>query len=152
MGVAGDSDAAVDDCADESPDEARDLLRVLGEDEEGEGERVDVGAVIADDGQGENDDAEVAEVAQVWNKGLMQEATNSVLCIGFGESRMVDCGSGFDLLVLRVQARYYSASLTNSDTEHLSEAQREHQPNEHPHKYLDSARIGRLITCVIGGI
>ena len=72
MAVAGNSNGAVDDCANEGPDEAGDFLGVAGEDEEREGERVDVGTIIADDRESEDDDAEIAKGAEVGDENLME--------------------------------------------------------------------------------
>lgn len=64
--VSWDGDCDVDAGADEGPDEARDALGPAGEELEGEGDGVDVGAVVGDNGEGKDDEAEVTEAAQGW--------------------------------------------------------------------------------------
>ena len=63
VAVSRDRDRAVDDRADQSPQEARDHLGIVGQDLQREGEGVDVGTVVADNGEREDDDAELAEAA-----------------------------------------------------------------------------------------
>ena len=81
VGVAGDRDCAVDGGGDEGPDEARDVLGVVGEDLDAEADAVDVGAVVADDGEGDDDEAEVAEGAE-GQEHCGEEAADCVVGVG----------------------------------------------------------------------
>ena len=64
MAVPWDRNGAVDQRADEGPDEPRHGLRVVRHDLHAEGQAVDIGAVVGDDAEGEDDEAERAEAAQ----------------------------------------------------------------------------------------
>ena len=74
MAVAGDGDGAVDEGADEGPDEARHGLRPAAHDLQAEGHAVDVGAVVRDDAQGQHDEAELPEAPQRREQHCGQQA------------------------------------------------------------------------------
>ena len=91
MGVPRDGDGAVDDGADESPDEAGDDGRPSAHHLQGEGDAVDVGAVVADNAQSEDDEAELAEAAERRKHVGKEDADVGVVTLGDG--RVVDRGS-----------------------------------------------------------
>lgn len=76
MVVSGNGDGDVDAGAEEDPDKAGYALGSLGQDLEGEGDGVDVGAVVCDDGERQDDDAELAKAAEGGDQDGGQQTTD----------------------------------------------------------------------------
>ena len=70
MAVARDCNGAIDDGANQCPEETRYILCVVCKDLQGEGERVDVGAVVTDDAESEDDETEFAKAVEVREEDL----------------------------------------------------------------------------------
>ena len=77
VAVAGDGDGAVDEGADEGPDEARHGLRPAAHDLQAEGHAVDVRAVVGDDAERQDHEAELAEAAQRREEDCGEQAADA---------------------------------------------------------------------------
>ena len=93
MVVAWDSDGAVDDGADEGPDESWNGLRVVCHKLQTESQAIDVGAVIRNDAERENDKTELAESSKRGEKHSCEKATDARLVVAICVVLVVDCGS-----------------------------------------------------------
>ena len=95
MAVAWDGDGAVDDRADEGPDEARHGCRPGGEQLQAECQAVDVGAVVGDDAEREDDETEFAKSAEGWEEHGSEESTDPGLRVAvyIGSVGCVEGGS-----------------------------------------------------------
>ena len=94
MAVAGNSNSAVDQGADECPDETRHGLRPATQQLQAEGQAVDVGAIVRDNAESQDDEAELAEAAEGWEKHCCEESANAGLIVAI-------CVAGVD----RVEGR-----------------------------------------------
>lgn len=109
MRVAWDGNGAVDQSADESPDEAGNGLRPTAHDLQAERQTVNIGAVICDDAKGQDDEAELAKAAERRNKYCCKQTANVGALVAIGiDVRRVGNGGG-----------------CNRQTEHFGEAERE---------------------------
>jgi len=133
VGVARDGDGAVDERGDKGPDEARDVLGVVGEDLHAEADAVDVGAVVADDGQRDDDQAELAEGAER-REYLRQQAADGVVGVRGRVRRVVDGGGG------------------DGEPQAFDERQGQHQADEDPEEHFGARRVGGLVAGVVGGV
>lgn len=122
-----------DDSSDQSPDEARDLLRPSSENLQTKSERVNVGAVVRDDAQSENDHAEFAEATKL-EQDNAEKTTDRVLGVRIKIGCVID-SRGRD-----------------RETEPLGEAKRKEQAAEHANKNLDRAGVGWLVDRVVSSI
>lgn len=80
MVVAGDGDRAIDERADEGPDEPRHRLRPAAHDLQTERYAVDIRAVVRDDAQRQHDEAELAEAAE-WREKYRREQASDAGCL-----------------------------------------------------------------------
>ena len=109
VAVAWDSDRAVNDRADEGPDETGNALGDARKELQGQRDGVDIRAVVGNDGEGEDDEAELSKAAKGWDEHSSEEATDAGGLI----AGVVGVG-----LVQR-------DGRCNSGTQHLSEEERE---------------------------
>ena len=134
MAVAGDGDGAVDEGADEGPDEAGHGLGPARHQLQAEGYAVDVRAVVGDDAEGEDDEAELAEAAEGWEEHRCEQAADPgrVVAVRVGG---VDCvqGGGRD-----------------GQTEHFGEAEGDDEAAVDPEEGLGAADVGGLVDSVVG--
>lgn len=137
VAVARDGDGAVDDGADEGPDEAGHPLGGAREHLQREGHRVDVRAVVGDDGEREDDQAELTESAERWDEHSCEEATDAggVVAIHVGVVAAVGSHGGAD-----------------SSTEHLCEDERERQTSEGPEEDRHARTVDGLVDSVVCGV
>ena len=92
MAVAWDSNSAVDEGTDESPDESRNGLRVVCHELQTESQAIDIGAIVCDDAESENDEAELTEAAERGEEHGCEEAADAGLVVAVGVVLVVDCG------------------------------------------------------------
>ena len=81
MAVAWDSDGAVDEGADEGPDESWNGLRVVRHKLQTECQAVDIGAVVCNDAERENDEAELTEASERGEEHSCEKATDARLVV-----------------------------------------------------------------------
>ena len=81
MAVAWDSDSAVDEGANERPDESGNGLRVVGHKLQTECQAIDIGAVVCDDAERENDKAELTEASKRGEEHSCEETTDARLVV-----------------------------------------------------------------------
>ena len=134
MRVARNGNRYIDHGSDEGPQEAGYFLGVVCQDLEGEGQRVDVGAVIANDAECKHDQAKLSEASQGREENLSEEATNRVIFVRSEVSGVGDGCSG------------------DGQSKHFREAEREHQSAPNPQEDLGSARSDRLIAGIVRGV
>lgn len=84
MAVARDGNGAVDEGADECPDETRDRLRPATQQLQTEGQAVDVGAIVRDDAESQDDETELAEAAEGWEEHRCEESADAGLRVALG--------------------------------------------------------------------
>ncbi len=107
MAVSWNGDGAVDERADEGPDETRHGLRPATQQLQTKGQAVDIGAVVRDDAESENDKTELAEAAEGWEKHGCEEPADA-------GCRVAVCVAGVDGVVDRC---------CNGQTEHFGETE-----------------------------
>lgn len=132
--VAGDADGDVDAGAGEDPDPAGHAGGVAGEDLQGEGDGVDVGAVVGDDGEGEDDEAELAEAAELGDENGGEQAADARVGVGGAEGGVVDAG-GHD-----------------GGAEELGEAEGEEEAGEGDEEDAHAGGGRRVVAGVVGGV
>ena len=76
MGVSRNGNGAINDRADECPDEPGDHLAIRSHDLQTERQAVDIGAIIRNDAQRQDDEAKVTEAAKRRLQHCAQQAAN----------------------------------------------------------------------------
>jgi hypothetical protein len=64
--VSGDGNCAIDECPNEGPNEPGNPLCMMGQNLEGERQRVDIRTVVANDAESEDNDKELAKTTPRW--------------------------------------------------------------------------------------
>lgn len=134
MAVAWDSDGAVDEGADEGPDESWNGLRIVCHELQTECQAVDIRAVVCNDAERENDKAELTEASKRGKEHSCEEATDARRVVAICVVLVVNCGG------------------CDGETKHFGESQGYDKSAPCPSEGLDAADINRLIDCVVGRI
>lgn len=134
VAVARDSDGAIDQSTNESPDETWDTLGSTGKELQGQGDGVDVRAVICDDGKPQNDETEFSKAAKWREKHRCEETSDARIVIAIGVVLVIGHSRG------------------DSSTEHFTESEGDDKASKGPRKHRSSGAIDRLVHRVIGGI
>ena len=136
MAVAWDGNGAVDNRADESPDETGNGLGPRSHELQAECQAVDVWAIVGDDTESEDDKAEFAKGAERWEKYCGEKATNSSILI----SVFVGHVDGVERCGCDGQPKHFRESEGNDES----------PPS--PGESLDPGYIHRLVDGVIGRV
>lgn len=136
MRIARDGNGAVDQSADEGPDEAGNGLRPTAHHLQTERQTVDIGAIIGNDAQGQDDEAKLAKTAERRNQHCSQQTANVGAFVAIGiDVRRVGHGGG-----------------CHRQTEHFGEAERENEATKGPGKDSDPIGAARLVYGVVSRI
>lgn len=131
--VARNGNSAVNESSDESPDEARNSLRDLGEELEGERDRVDVGAVVCNNGESEDNEAELTELSQRWYNDCREKTADSRCVVAVNVDVFTVVGSH---------------GCSDCSTQHLREEKRKDESQPRP----DEDRLAGAVNWLVNGV